>query len=234
VPVLAYIVVAVAAYLLGSIPTGFLVAKAKGIDIRAVGSGNIGATNAMRVLGKPAGIFVLLMDAFKGFIACCLGGFISIYFFNQLNVSGIHSITDSESNSFDEAFNSLAYFPIIAGIFAVLGHNYTCWLKFKGGKGIATTAGVYLALAPGALGIALAVFILTILVTRYVSVGSIVAAIALPTVVWILQPHNLFLAIVTTALSALAIYKHKSNIQRLMAGTENRLGKKTSTSEDAK
>jgi glycerol-3-phosphate acyltransferase PlsY len=107
-------------------------------------------------------------------------------------------------------------------------------LKFKGGKGIATTAGVYLALAPGALGIALAVFILTILVTRYVSVGSIVAAIALPTVVWILQPHNLFLAIVTTALSALAIYKHKSNIQRLMAGTENRLGKKTSTSEDAK
>jgi acyl phosphate:glycerol-3-phosphate acyltransferase len=118
-------------------------------------------------------------------------------------------------------------FTIVAGIFAVLGHNYTCWLKFKGGKGIATTAGVYLALAPVALGIAFFVFILTILVTRYVSVGSIIAAIALPTAVWILQPHNLFLGIVTTALGALAIYKHKSNIKRLMQGTENRLGKKS-------
>jgi FlaA1/EpsC-like NDP-sugar epimerase len=115
---------------------------------------------------------------------------------------------------------------IIAGIFAVLGHNYTCWLKFKGGKGIATTAGVYLALAPWALLVALVVFILAVLLTRYVSVGSIAAAIALPVTVWIMTPHNLFLGIVTTALGALAIYKHKSNIQRLMAGTENRLGKK--------
>jgi glycerol-3-phosphate acyltransferase PlsY len=234
VPVLAYIVVAVAAYLLGSIPTGFLVAKAKGIDIRAVGSGNIGATNAMRVLGKQAGIFVLLMDCAKGFAACFLGVFISIYFFNQLNVTGIHSITDSESNSFDEAFNSLAYFPIIAGVFAVLGHNYTCWLKFKGGKGIATTAGVFLALAPWALLIALVVFILAVLVTRYVSVGSIAAGVALPAAVWIMTPDNTFLCIVTTALGAMAIFKHKKNIQRLLAGTENRLGKKISTSEDAK
>jgi len=109
----------------------------------------------------------------------------------------------------------------------VLGHNYTCWLKFKGGKGIATTAGVYLALAPWALLIALAVFILAVVVTRYVSVGSISAAIALPVTVWIMSPDNLFLGIVTTALGALAIYKHKSNIQRLMAGTENRLGKKS-------
>ena len=115
---------------------------------------------------------------------------------------------------------------VIAGIFAVLGHNYTCWLKFKGGKGIATTAGVYLALAPGALLVALVVFILAILLTKYVSVGSIAAAIALPAAVWVLQPHNLLLGIVTTALGALAVYKHKGNIQRLRAGTENRLGKK--------
>ena len=213
-PVLAYIIVAVAAHLLGSIPTGFLVARAKGIDIRAVGSGNIGATNAMRVLGKPAGIFVMLMDAAKGFLACV---FAAIYF--DCYVPG--------PDYFDDAYWILSgRLMLIAGIFAVLGHNYPCWLKFKGGKGIATTAGVYLALAPVALGIALAVFILAVLITRYVSLGSIVAAIALPVAVWILQPHNLFLGIATTALGALAIYKHKSNIQRLMTGTESRLGKK--------
>jgi glycerol-3-phosphate acyltransferase PlsY len=117
---------------------------------------------------------------------------------------------------------------VIAGIFAVLGHNYPCWLKFKGGKGIATTAGVFLALAPLALGIALVVFILAVALTKYVSVGSIAAAIALPATVWIMSPHNLFLNIVTTALGALAIFKHRKNMQRLLAGTENRLGKKKS------
>jgi glycerol-3-phosphate acyltransferase PlsY len=205
-------IVAVAAYLLGSIPTGFLVAKAKGIDIRSVGSGNIGATNAMRVLGKPAGIFVLLADFAKGFLAVA---FLPILIY--------------------KIYPTLAvYQSVVAGIFAVLGHNYTCWLKFKGGKGIATTAGVYLALAPWAVLIALVVFILAVVLTKYVSVGSIAAAIALPAAVWIMSPQNLFLGIVTTALGALAIYKHKSNIQRLMAGTENRLGKKTSTTEVAK
>ena len=224
-PVLAYIVVAVAAYLLGSIPFGFLVAKAKGVDIRSVGSGNIGATNAMRVLGKPAGFLVLMADALKGYAACLFGLFIHIYFSNQL--TGLHSSTsDNGTNSFEELLNSFSYFPIIAGIFAVLGHNYPCWLKFKGGKGIATSAGVYLALAPWAMLVALIVFILAVLFTRYVSVGSIAAAIALPVTVWVMTPHNLFLGIVTTGLGVLAIYKHKSNIQRLMAGTENRLGQK--------
>jgi len=216
VPALAYILIALAAYLLGSIPTGFLMAKAKGIDIRTVGSGNIGATNAMRVLGKPAGIFVLLMDAAKGLWACLLGLFI----FNQI----------SDLDYFDDAYWLVSKrFMLIAGIFAVLGHNYTCWLKFKGGKGISTTAGVYLALAPWAVLIALGVFLLAVLVTRYVSIGSISGAVALPVAVWILPPHNLFLGIVTTALGALAIYKHKSNIQRLRAGTENRLGKTKET-----
>jgi len=205
--------VAVAAYLLGSIPTGFLVAKAKGIDIRSVGSGNIGATNAMRVLGKPAGIFVLLMDAAKGFGAVWLAALL----LKQFNANA-----DVETAR------------IIAGIFAVLGHNYTCWLKFKGGKGIATTAGVYLALAPWAVLVGLVVFILAVVFTKYVSVGSIAAAVALPATVWIMTPQNIFLGIVSTALGALAIYKHKSNIQRLLAGTENRLGKKTSTPEKTK
>ena len=209
-PVLTYIIVAVAAYLLGSIPTGFLVAKAKGIDIRKTGSGNIGATNAMRVLGKPAGIFVLLMDAIKGYAAVLVLPLLVV------------NLLDATRTTDGELFNAC----VIAGIFAVLGHNYTCWLRFKGGKGIATTAGVYLALAPWAVLVGLIVFILAVLVTKYVSVGSIAAAIALPVTVWIMTPQNLFLGIVSTALGALAIHKHKSNIQRLMAGTENKLGKK--------
>jgi glycerol-3-phosphate acyltransferase PlsY len=211
VPTWSYIIVAVAAYLLGSIPTGFLVGRAKGIDIRKSGSGNIGATNAMRVFGKPAGIFVLLVDCAKGFVAVWISGFILKNFNPQIENG-----------------------RIIAGIFAVLGHNYTCWLKFKGGKGIATTAGVYLALAPWALLIAFVIFIIFIALTKYMSVGSIAAAIALPAAVWILQPHNYFLGSVTIALGILAIYKHKSNIKRLLAGTENRLRKKSSTTEVTK
>jgi glycerol-3-phosphate acyltransferase PlsY len=226
---MGYILTALAAYLVGSIPFGFLVAKAKGIDIHSVGSGNIGATNAMRVLGKPAGIFVLLMDVLKGFGACFLGVLIYSYYFHQFN--GLHSTSDSIPFPSQEGED---HFAIIAGIFAVLGHNYTCWLKFKGGKGIATTAGVYLALAWPAVLIGLVVFVLAVLLTRYASVGSIAAAIALPVTVWVMTPHNLFLGIVTTALGLLAIYKHKSNIQRLMAGTENRLGKKTSITETTK
>jgi glycerol-3-phosphate acyltransferase PlsY len=222
---LCYILTALAAYLLGSIPFGFLAARAKGIDIRSVGSGNIGATNAMRVLGKPAGIAVLLLDALKGYIACTS---LALFIFNWL------APRLYEPGAVVPALEIQHTNMIIAGIFAVLGHNYTCWLKFKGGKGIATTAGVYLALAPWAVLVALIVFILAVLVTKYVSVGSISAAIALPVTVWIMSPQNLFLGIVTTALGALAIYKHKSNLQRLRAGTESRLGKKTSTTETTK
>jgi acyl phosphate:glycerol-3-phosphate acyltransferase len=218
VPFWSYILTALAAYLLGSIPTGFLAARAKGIDIRTAGSGNIGATNAMRVLGKPAGIAVLLLDLLKGFVACrflppLIGNWLAPHY------SGFFLYFDKTSPEVQMRY------CLVAGIFAVLGHNYTCWLKFKGGKGIATTAGVYLVLAPLAVGIALAVFILAILVTRHVSVGSISGAMALVATAWILPPHDLLLGIVTTALGALAIYKHKSNIQRLMAGTENRIGK---------
>jgi len=176
-----------------------------------VGSGNIGATNAMRVLGKPAGIFVLTMDALKGYAAVWLAGVLV----NKFNVSA--------------DFETLR---VIAGIGAVLGHNYTCWLKFKGGKGIATTAGVYLALAPWALLIAFTVFILAVVITRYISVGSIAGAVAVVIAVWVMMPQNMLLCIVTTALGALAIYKHKTNIQRLMAGTENRFGKKKSSEEN--
>ena len=206
VPVLSYIITAFAAYLLGSIPVGFLVARAKGVDIRAVGSGNMGATTVLRVLGKTAGIFVLLADALKGYAAAawlCDG------LFKVFNVPG----ADGETHR------------VIAGICAVLGHNYTCWLKFKGGKGIATSAGVYFALAPLAVSIALAAWIIFALLTRYVSVASIASAVALPTAVWFTK-DSVLLGVVTTALGALAIFKHKKNIQRLLDGTENRIGGK--------
>ena len=211
---LAFIVIAVAAYLLGSIPTGYLVARARGIDIRTVGSGNIGAANAFRILGKPAGILVLVADGLKGFAASAW-------------------LADFVIRLFAAAPEQIEYLKIVAGICAVLGHNFTCWLKFKGGKGIATSAGVYFALAPLAAGISLSTWIIVFALGRYVSVASIAAAVALPTAVW-LTKNNLFLGIVTTALGLLAIFKHRSNIQRLLDGTERRLGQKPVTPEATK
>jgi acyl phosphate:glycerol-3-phosphate acyltransferase len=213
VPILAYIIVALVAYLLGSIPTGYVVARAKGVDIRTVGSKNMGATNVFRVLGKGPGIFVLLMDALKGFGAVAL----TINFYPELNklMPGIFPAT--EAASLQARFG----LGIVAGLFSILGHNYTCWLGFKGGKGIATTGGAFLALAPIAVGIALVAWIVTFATTRYVSVASIVAAVALPATVWFTQA-NLALRLIAIALGALAIYKHKANLRRLRDGTEHR------------
>jgi len=209
VPVLTYFLTALAAYLLGSIPFGFLAAKARGIDIRSVGSGNIGATNAMRVLGKPAGITVLLLDGLKGWAAVAL---LARWVLVAM-LPGDISAAAREAGL------------VTGGVAAVLGHNYTCWLKFKGGKGIATTAGVYVVLAPWALLIAFGVFLLGVVTTRYVSVGSIAAAVALPVAAGFTQP-SVAVDGVTAALGALAVYKHRGNIARLRAGTENRLGQK--------
>ena len=210
---LTFLIVAVAGYLLGSVPTGFLVAKARGVDIRTVGSKNMGATNVFRVLGKGPGIIVLLVDALKGFAAVVL----VVNFYPELN--GLLPVVfplDGVSSP-DLKWN----LGIIAGLGSVLGHNYTCWLGFKGGKGIATSAGVYIALALLPVSIALAVWMLLFLMTRYVSIASIGGAAALPVAVWLTQ-NNLLLGIVTTLIGALAIYKHKANIQRLIAGTESR------------
>ena len=230
-PILAYILIALAAYLAGSIPTGYLVARARGVDIRSVGSGNIGATNAMRALGKPAGILVLVADALKGFLACLyLPAAIYDGVASQIPGFGRFGATPGEYQ---------VRFYVVAGIFAVLGHNYTCWLKFKGGKGVATTAGVCAVLVPWPLLVGLAVFVLMLLATRYVSVASISAAVALPAAAWILPPdnlagvvvpsHDLLLRVVMTALGGMVIYRHRGNIQRLMEGNENRFGKKTET-----
>ena len=206
---LAYVFTAVVAYLLGSLPTGYLVARAKGIDIRKAGSGNIGATNAFRVLGRPAGIFVLAVDALKGWIAVRLAGPLILDQFVSNDALG----------------NQAIIVALVASIFAVLGHNYTCWLGFKGGKGIATSAGVLTALVPWALLIILSVWIVLFFVTRYVSIGSIAASATLPFATW-LTTQDWTLTAVTGAMGVLAIYKHKGNIQRLLNGTEPRFGQK--------
>jgi glycerol-3-phosphate acyltransferase PlsY len=213
VPVLAYIIIAAGAYLLGSLPTGFLVARARGVDIRTVGSRNMGATNVFRVLGKGPGIFVLLVDALKGFVAVAL----TINFYPHLNEL-LPAIFTADGMVYPQLRFGLG---IVAGLFSILGHNYTCWLGFKGGKGIATTGGAFLALAPVAVGVALVAWIIAFVSTRFVSVASIVAAVALPATVWLTQPQ-LTLRLIAIALGVLAIYKHKTNIQRLLNGTESR------------
>jgi acyl phosphate:glycerol-3-phosphate acyltransferase len=214
VTILGYILAALVAYLLGSIPTGFLVAKARGVDIRTVGSGNIGATNVLRTLGKTVGTFVLLVDAAKGWLAVTLvERVLSTWFLGP---------SDTQAKQ---------WLALGAGVCAVLGHIYTCWLGFRGGKGIATSAGVFLALARWGLIMALCAWGLTFAISRYVSLASIVAALVLPVTVW-LNTGNVVLAGVTSVLSALAIYKHKANIIRLLNGTENRFVRNNSKASE--
>ena len=203
---LSYVLTAIAAYFVGSIPTGYLWARAKGVDIRNVGSGNIGATNVFRFLGKGPGIAVLLIDILKGFLPA--------KFLPALFLPGVET-----------GDPKYQYLSIVAGLFAVLGHNYTCWLRFKGGKGIATSAGVVLAWVPIALLITLGSWILIFAVTRYVSLASVLAALVLPIAVWLTGQPGYMIAI-ASILSALAIYKHRTNIQRLLNGTEHRFGAK--------
>jgi len=202
----AYIFVVVVSYVLGSTPSGYLAGRARGIDVRTMGSGNIGATNVFRVLGRTAGIAVLAADGLKGFVAARL-----------VPALALHVFTASSARR-----ENLA---LAAGVGAILGHIYTCWLRFKGGKGIATSGGVVMAWAPEACLTALAVWGLVLVVTRYVSLASIAAALVLPFAVWFWNGSPT-MTYVMSAVSLLAIYKHKTNVQRLLKGAESRIGKK--------
>ncbi len=185
------------AYLLGSLPTGYLAGRVRGIDIRTVGSGNIGATNVFRILGTTAGIIVLIVDGLKGWLA-------------------VTEIPELIQRCLAPASGwNLEYLKIIAAVFVILGHNYTCWLKFKGGKGIATSAGVLAALMPVTFLISLSTWIVVCLVTRYVSVASIAAALILPLASWG-AGYSLPLIFIANLLAALAVYKHLPNIGRLL------------------
>ncbi len=200
----AYIFVVVISYLLGATPSGYLVGKACGIDVRTAGSGNIGATNVVRILGRNAGAVVLTADALKGFVAARWIPLLALHLFPSL-------ATPREN------------LALVGGVAAILGHVYTFWLYFKGGKGIATSGGVVMAWAPLACLTALAVWGLVLAISKYVSMASIAAAVVLPFAVWFWNGSTT-MTLAMTGLSLLAIYKHKMNIQRLLKGTERRIG----------
>ena len=193
----------VIAYILGSIPNALWIGKVfKGIDVREHGSKNTGSTNAARVLGAKLGILTLILDISKGAIPVTLSFFMKADLLE--NMTGISSLD-----------------PIMVGIFAIIGHSFSLFMKFKGGKAVATTVGVFTVLVPKALLLAAVVFFVIFAVTRYVSVSSITAAISLPIFIFFLYcdvPYTIFGGII----AILIIVKHKSNIQRLLNGTESK------------
>jgi acyl phosphate:glycerol-3-phosphate acyltransferase len=189
------IVLTVFAYLVGSIPSGFILGRLAGVDVRTAGSGNIGATNVARVLGKGQGLLTLLADAAKGFIPVFIG--------QRLGLS-------------DMALALLA-------TTAFLGHLYPVFLKFQGGKGVATAFGDLLALAPQATLVLILVFAVAVLFSRRVSVGSMTAALAAPISLWFFSAPLEFVAM-AAIIGAMIVLRHRDNIGRLLAGTEPRFG----------
>jgi glycerol-3-phosphate acyltransferase PlsY len=197
-----------AAYLLGSIPTGFLLMLTfRKQDIRSIGSGNIGATNVLRSGAKGLGAATFALDVLKGALAVLVGMKLAALAY---------------------AFPAVAPHPAaaLAALCAVLGHMFPIWLNFKGGKGVATAFGVFLVLAPFAALGSIALFTLIVVISRYVSLASILGSAAFPVLAWFLYPwtHNLISMAVILFVPAIVILKHHQNIQRLIAGTEYRFG----------
>ncbi len=236
----------IVAYLVGSIPFGVLIARSKGIDIRQHGSGNVGATNVFRIVGKGFGVSCLLLDFLKGFLPVLLAT-------NLFRVAGV-----SPPLSFALISNSTEPFPadqqvyvhtlqVVTALAAIMGHNYSIFLKGGGGKGIATSAGVLVALLPTVFLGALLVFGASFYFTRYVSMGSILGAISIPIFThlndrlrhldgdetlptyWESGSWNKPLMAFTVVAALLGIWRHRSNIQRILAGTEDRLESRKAT-----
>jgi glycerol-3-phosphate acyltransferase PlsY len=197
-------------YLLGSIPFGLLVGRICGIDIRQHGSGNIGATNVLRTLGKKWGYLVFALDAAKGLTSVLIAK----------NVFGL-DLAPPGAHVF-----SAAQLGVVAALSCIIGHNYPVWLRFKGGKGIATSAGVSLGLMPWAILTSAAVWIVMFYATRYVSLASIIAASLLPVAEWVIGRQFDAVFWFSCAVAFLAVVRHRANIKRLLAGTENRFEKK--------
>jgi glycerol-3-phosphate acyltransferase PlsY len=187
------------AYLLGSVPTGYLLGSLAGVDVRRAGSGNIGATNVTRVVGKRHGIFTLVADIAKGFLPVILALYLGL-------TPGATAFV---------------------GIAAFVGHLYPVFLRFRGGKGVATALGVFLGLAPWATLILMAIFALVLLTTRVVSLSSMVAAGCAPIVFWLFF-HSPILTVMSLFIALMIVLRHRGNIQRLLSGAEPRVGTSSS------
>ncbi len=207
---LSFAAVALLSYLLGSIPAGYLAGRMAGIDIRKAGSGNIGATNVIRTLGRRYGYSVFVVDFAKGALAVCASSFVGRYAEAKPTSSEIYGI--------------------VGATCCVLGHIFPVWLGFKGGKGVATAAGALFGLMPLAAAIGAGVWIITFEVTRYVSVASMASAMLLPVIVLGLtharHTNGMALFYFTLCLAAIVIFRHRSNLSRLLHGTEPRFKRK--------
>ena len=206
-PIVTYAAPVAVAYLLGAVPFGLLVARTRGIDIRKHGSGNIGATNVFRTVGKGWGVLTMVLDALKGLLP------------TLLLPRAVAALTGEVPH------DALA---VCIALAAVCGHNWPVYLRFKGGKGVATTAGALIGLAPAVVGVGIVAFAVVLGVTRFVSLGSITAAVLIPVIAWLIYPGELLLPIFLTLLGAMVVWRHRANIARLIAGKENRIefGKK--------
>ncbi|MGZ4829349.1 MAG: glycerol-3-phosphate 1-O-acyltransferase PlsY [Candidatus Angelobacter sp.] len=208
-----YLIVAIISYLLGSIPFGYLLVRTfRGEDIRQTGSGNIGATNVARSGAKGLAIATLALDAIKGAVAVWLAALLAG---SKYNLCG-----DLIAFPCALTLRLMAW----AALLAVIGHVFPVWLRFKGGKGVATALGVFCVLFPKAILVALAIFILVVAVTRYVSLGSILGAIAFPVVAYFMQNADWLSLLLASGVSLIIVLKHHQNIGRLLTGTENRFG----------
>jgi glycerol-3-phosphate acyltransferase PlsY len=191
------LVIVAIGYLVGSIPFAYLLSRRRGIDLRAVGSGNVGATNVLRTSGVPMAIAAMVLDALKGTIAVLVAAPVAV---------GPAT-------------------PVAAGLASVVGHIYPVWLGFKGGKGVATAAGVFGVLAPAALALASVVFVLAVWTTRYISVGSLAGAVTLAAAAAASDVPSA-VAVGAAATAVVIIHRHRENLARIIAGTERRVGQR--------
>lgn len=190
-------------YLFGCFSTAYFVGRINKVDIRKYGSGNMGTTNALRTLGAKAGALTLIGDVIKAVVAILL---VRYMFFPD--------------------YEFIELLALYTGLGVVIGHNYPVWLGFKGGKGMAATGGAMAAFDPLIIPIGLPLFVLSVAITRYVSVGSLAIAILFPIWIFFRHPGDLHMLIVALIFMALAFFKHRTNIKRLMNGTENKIGQR--------
>ncbi len=202
---LYYVCFAIVGYACGLFTTGYIIGKISGIDIRDYGSGNAGATNVLRVLGKLHSLLTFLGDALKGFIPVLV-----VKYAIGPSVAGMN----------------VEFAALFIGLAVVLGHNYPFYLKFKGGKGIATTGGVMMAFDPKMGFCSLAIFIIVVAITRYVSLGSCLLSAALIIEMMLFHPGRPELLIMACIFAFFAIFRHRANIKRLLNGTESKIGQK--------